>query len=397
MSRSKLFQSQRGHTCSGRSSRLSQSSQASGPFRRQGAVLVLVAVLLPVMLILSAMAINFAYMDLCSTELYTATDAAARAAGREFGMTRSTTAAITRAKQIASLNQVAGDGLTLSDSDFTFGQSIRSLNAGRYTFDPNSTSKNAVQITAKRSQGAADGPISLMMPSIIGRSSVNLSETAVSTSVEVDIALVLDRSGSMAYAVDEVANPLVKPASAPTGWMFCMAAPPVCRWRNLVDAVNVFLGEVSTSPMDEQVSLSTYNHIAVTDVSLTRYYNFVSFGLAPYTASLCMGATNIGGGIQEGIGSLLYSPSSRPTAAKVIVVMTDGIHNWGTDPIDAAYWAAWSGITIFTVTFANEADIPRMQQVAAIGGGKHYHAASANDLTTAFQDIARSLPTLLTK
>jgi hypothetical protein len=201
----------------------------------------------------------------------------------------------------------------------------------------------------------------------------------------------------MAYAVDEVANPLVKPASAPLGWMFCMAAPPVCRWRNLVDAVNVFLNEMATSPMDEQVSLSTYNHIAGTDVSLTRNYGIVSLGLAPYTNSFCMGATNIGGGIQEGIGSLLYSPTARPTAAKVIVVMTDGIHNWGTDPVGAAYWAAGSGITIFTVTFANEADISRMQEVAAIGGGKHYHAASASDLSTAFQDIARSLPTLLTQ
>ncbi len=364
--------------------------------RRQGAVLVLVAILLPVMLILSAVAINYAYMDLCETELYTATDAAARAAGREFGVTRNATAAINRGKQLANLNQVSGDGLTLSDSDFEFGHSVRS-NAGRYTFDPNSTSKNAVQITAKRMQGSADGPISLIMPSVLGRNSFNISESAVSTSVEVDIALVLDRSGSMAYAVDEIADPAVKPASAPPGWTFCMAAPPVCRWRNLVAAVDVFLGEVSTSPMDEQVSLSTYNHLTGTDVNLTRNYAEVSAGLSPYTNSLCMGATNIGGGINEGIGSLFYSPTARPTAAKVIVVMTDGIHNWGSDPIGPAYWAAESGVTVFTVTFANEADITRMREVAAIGGGKHYHAASANDLTAAFQDIARSLPTLLTK
>lgn len=364
--------------------------------QRKGAVLVLVAILLPVMLILSAMAINFAYIDLCETELYTAADAGARAAGREFGVTRSQTNAVSRGKLVANLNKVSGNGLSLADSDFAFGRSTRS-GLGRYTFDPASTVKNAVQVTARRSQGALDGPISLMMPNIIGRSSVNITEVAISTSVEVDIALVLDRSGSMAYAVDEIANPLVKPNSAPLGWVFCDPAPPICRWRNLVAAVDAFLNEISSSPMDEQVSLSTYNHIALTDVSLTNNYALIDSGMVPYTNSLCMGATNIGGGIAEGIGSLIYSPSARPQAAKVIVVMTDGMHNWGSDPVGAAYWAAGSGITIFTVTFANEAEIWRMQEVAAIGGGKHYHANSASDLSAAFQDIARSLPTLLTK
>jgi Ca-activated chloride channel homolog len=77
--------------------------------------------------------------------------------------------------------------------------------------------------------------------------------------------------------------------------------------------------------------------------------------------------------------------------------MTDGIHNTGTHPIDAAYYAASQGITIFTVTFANEADVWLMQQVAQVAGGKHYHANSPSDLVTAFREIAKGLPTVLTK
>ncbi len=77
--------------------------------------------------------------------------------------------------------------------------------------------------------------------------------------------------------------------------------------------------------------------------------------------------------------------------------MTDGIHNTGSDPIAAATAAAASGIMIFTVTFSDEADIARMQQVALIGNGKHYHATSAAQLSTVFAEIAASLPTLLTK
>lgn len=349
------------------------------------------------MLILSAIAINFAYVDLCQTELYTATDAASRACGREFTVARSQSLAIARGKQVAELNKVAGNGLSLANSDFVFGQSVRANLNSRYAFNSSSTKKNSVQVTAHRQTGSLDGAVSLFMPNLLGRSTVDISQTAISTAIEVDIALILDRSGSMAYAVDEAANALVPPYSAPPGWVFCDPAPPICRWRNLETAVSVFLNEMTLSPLDELVSLSTYNHLAVTDISLTSDYALIAAGLTPYTNSFCVGATNIGGGINEGIGALTSSPAARQHAAKVIVLMTDGIHNTGTYPIDPAYYAASQGITVFTITFANEADIPLMQQVAAIGGGKHYHANSPADLIVAFQDIAKGLPTLLTK
>ena len=94
---------------------------------------------------------------------------------------------------------------------------------------------------------------------------------------------------------------------------------------------------------------------------------------------------------------LMSSPSQRSGAAKVLVVMTDGIHNTGLDPLISAQAAANSGIMIFTVTFSDEAELTRMQQVAAIGNGRHYHATNAAQLTAVFRDIAASLPTLLTK
>jgi hypothetical protein len=38
-----------------------------------------------------------------------------------------------------------------------------------------------------------------------------------------------------------------------------------------------------------------------------------------------------------------------------------------------------------------------MQQVASIGGGKHYHAATGDQLIAIFEEIANNLPTILTK
>lgn len=365
--------------------------------RRRGAIMALVCILLPVLLILAAFAINVAYLELCRTELYTATDMATRAAGRELTTTQDRSRAILRGQQIAALNTVAGTSLRLAADDFVFGYSQRPQPSSRYLFDTNSQTVNAVQVRAQRSQNSADGPISLFLPSVLGLNSVSIHQEAVSTGVEVDIAIVLDRSGSMAYAVNEVADTQRLPYSAPAGWAFCDSAPPISRWRNLVAAVNVFLDEMRTSPINELVSLSTYGETAVTDVLMTGNYVRVSTAMTRYTNSICANGTNIGGGISEGMNALMHSPGSRPHAVKVIVLMTDGIHNFGTHPIGPAQNAVANGIMVFTITFSDEADVGLMQQVAAATGGKHFHANSPQDLVVAFQEIARGLPSLLTR
>jgi hypothetical protein len=201
----------------------------------------------------------------------------------------------------------------------------------------------------------------------------------------------------MAYAAHEVAAFPPAPASAPPGWFFCDAAPPDSRWRNVVTAVSVFLNEMTNSPASELVSLSTYNSSAITDQSLTSSYSLIMDALEPYTNNLCAGGTNIGGGISEGAAALALSPATRVGAVKVIVVLTDGIHNTGSDPVTAAQSAASGGAMIFTITFSNEANQSTMQQVAVEGGGKHFHANSPSDLVFVFQEIAKQLPTLLTR
>jgi hypothetical protein len=49
------------------------------------------------------------------------------------------------------------------------------------------------------------------------------------------------------------------------------------------------------------------------------------------------------------------------------------------------------------VTFGEGADQNLMQDVAEIGGGKHYHAATGAELVAIFEEIANNLPTILTK
>lgn len=372
------------------------SMQRTKKTRRRGAMLVLMLLLLPVLILVCGIAVNTAYMELSRTELQVASDAAARAGGREFIISRSQMDAETTAKHFASLNLIANTPLQLQDSDIEFGISKRAGTAGRYNFTPNSAKPNALRVTSNRTTGSASGPIPLFLPALFGTSNFEASQMSVSSLVEVDVALVIDRSGSMAYAAAETADLSNRPMYAPPGWQFCDPAPPQCRWRDVVAAVQVFLDEVNSSPSDELVSLTTYNHDAHLEQTLTDDYDDILLPLDFYTQGLCAGGTNIGSGINFGSQSLMASPS-RPGAIKVIVVLTDGIHNWGTSPVQAANVAAGGGVQIFTVTFADEADISLMQSVANTGGGTHIHATSASDLSIAFREIARRLPTLLTE
>ena len=79
-----------------------------------------------------------------------------------------------------------------------------------------------------------------------------------------------------------------------------------------------------------------------------------------------------------------------------MVVMTDGVNKQGPDPIALANEAASRNILIYTITFSNEADIDLMSVVAAAGSGRHYHAITPEDLTEAFEEVARTIPTILT-
>jgi Mg-chelatase subunit ChlD len=107
------------------------------------------------------------------------------------------------------------------------------------------------------------------------------------------------------------------------------------------------------------------------------------------------GSTCISAGIDDGI-DVLTSKKVRPFAVKTMIVMTDGIHNSGAEPILSAKKAAKKDIRIDTITFSSDADIRRMTDVAAATGGRQFHAPTAADLSRIFKEIAATLPVLIT-
>ena len=357
--------------------------------------MVLVAVLIPALLALAAFAINIAQIEIVSAEIQIATDAAVRSAGREYLLTGDKDKALLAARDMASRNPIGSFVVPFEASDLEFGVGARADANSPYTF-VETGSGNAVRLSTNSLADGGDG-VSPVFPFFGSNYKIRPRITAVSTQGVIDIALVVDRSGSMAYGAGETAVYPPVPAAAPAGWDFGDPVPPQARWLDLIASTKVFVDELNASPTDELVSLTIYDESSTTLLELSDNYAPIISELEFISGGFEKGGTNIGGGILGGQTAVGSSTFGRPDASKVIIVMTDGVHNTGTDPLTAAESVARSGVTLFTITFSDEADQTMMENVALKGRGQHFHAVNAAQLELAFQQIARSLPTLLTE
>jgi len=357
--------------------------------------MVFILFIMIAMLILAAFAINLAHVQLVRTEMQVATDASARAASKIFTSSRDFNRALSTAQSIANRNLVNSAPLQLRAGDFRFGTSTRNALNQRYRYQPGGGDPNALHLRIQKTAGSASGPVQLAFPSFGATQFLELTTESIITQVELDIALIVDRSGSMAYASNERAAHPPNPSAAPVGWEFGDQVPSPSRWLDTVAAVRVFLNELSRSPQRERVTLTTYAESASTDHDLTEDYSQPIRSLARYSANFNSGGTNISAGLRAASNRLATSSNARPWASKVIVLMTDGIHNQGGNPVNVATSVAAGGVMIFTVTFSGEANQNTMRQVAAAGGGIHYHANNASDLADVFREIARNMPTLI--
>jgi Mg-chelatase subunit ChlD len=356
----------------------------------------MMAIMLPVTLGMSAFAINIAYIELNRTEMYVAADAAARASGREFALNWDQKKAIEVGKSAGQRNPVGGKPFVLVDSDFVFGEATRAGINTRYSFTKGGSNPNAVQVDVRRVKGSANGSIGSLMAYGNMTADVDATITSRANQAEADICLVIDRSGSMAFAADEKATATKNPKSATPDWWWGKAAPPTCRWRDLTGSVDMFVNEMRKTPMKENVALVTYSSTSGADVGLVDDYTKINAGLDKYTKAFPGGSTAIASGIKTG-QTVLSGAGARPYSMKIMVLMTDGINNAGSNVVDAAKEAAKNNIMIFTVTFSDEADQKSMKDVATTALGRHFHAKNASDLQNIFREISRQIPVLISK
>ena len=358
---------------------------------RNGAIAILMLLLLPILILFVGFAIDMSYVQRVRSELRSATDLAAKSAAITLSETQDINAAKNKAQLVAHANLVAGKGLTLTDDQIVFGRANKQA-SGEFTFDASSSTPNAIKIIGSRAVGSHDGGVKPIFGSFYGKPEFEPYVESIASFVDVDICLVLDRSGSMKRAVN---------SSDTTHPDYQTLIPQSnSRWIALDSSVNLFLDVMDASFAKEKIGLVTFASDfngwlkSTIDQELTFNGNEIRNKLDFYNNELWSGKTNITAGIQSG-SSVLHSTLARPFAIKVMVLFTDGVNTDGPDPIAAAQLAADSGIIIYTITFSDSADQVKMAEAAAISGGAHFHADNANDLDDIFRKIAASLAVLI--
>jgi uncharacterized protein YegL len=326
-------------------------------------MLVLIATLLVVFLVAVIFSVDVAYMQLVNSQLRSSTDAAAKAAVDTLSRTEDTAMALQAAKDIARKNLVAGRPLILDNEDIEFGRGIRNQTTGRITFLPNEMPLSAVRITGNKLNGSSSGSARLFFGGILGQPRYETTLAATAARQDRDICLVVDRSGSMRGT----------------------------KIQELKDAIAIFLSALGETAQSESVGLASYSSDATGDHVLTQDLSQIDDTMQEISAN---GRTNIGGGIDAG-REILNAGRDNRFVEKTMIVMTDGLHNIGTDPIPAAGRASVDGIVIHAITFGSDADASRMQQVADITGGTYNHAPDGEELKRIYREIALTLSTQL--
>jgi len=364
-----------------------------------------VALFIFVVLAMAAFSVDVGYMQLTRTELRSATDSSARAGVEALVRLQSTSAAKAAAIAAAKRNLVAGVPLDIDDNDIEFGRSSYTA-SGKWLFSPGQAPYNAMRVTGRRTKLSNDGPVALFLGHMFGRKTFEPQRQAVASQLARDICLVIDRSGSMAWDLSDT-NWSYPPGIPGYPQGHCTPPhPTLSRWAASSNAVATFLIELNNTQPFERVALASYSSPVTycnssysqssLDQQLTVTYEGITNSLAQRSQSPICGGTSISGGIDTAVAELT-GPNGRAFADRTIIVLTDGVHNYGRSPVSSAQDADAANIRVHTITFSEGADQDLMQDVADAAGGNHYHAPDAETLSAIFIEIARTLPIVVTE
>jgi Ca-activated chloride channel family protein len=381
-------------------------STACRRISRRGAITVLTAVAIVMLMILSVFAINVAYMQMLRQQLRVATDSAAKAALISLGATQNQSTAQAFAQTVANHNLVGGQAISIPAGNIVFGNASKG-SGSVYAFSAGTTPLNAARVTATANP-------SLFLSAFLPQSTFNTSQVSLTTRVSHDICLVLDRSASMAFdlSANEFSYPSDRSSLNMLWSYFSSPSPTASRWYALSSAVNTFVSTLQARNLDVHVALVTYAETysfgtysateANLDVTLTSNYSSIVTAMNNYGANPLLGDTNIQAGMVLAQGELTSS-RARSTADRTIILLTDGIPTSGSSNIAAITLADCQNSSIVThvITFGAEASSgaaqTAMQSAASSGNGMYFAAPTAGQLTTAFTTIADSLPAVLIK
>jgi Mg-chelatase subunit ChlD len=368
--------------------------------RRRGATLVFIALVMIVTVGMVAFAVDLGWMYMVRSQLQTAVDAGALAATIQLKQNnQDVDAAVAAAEEFVQLNRVGWLATVPED--------VIVVEAGTWDADTETFTSGAAKPNAAR-VGARVANEPLFFAGIFGQKSFAVPRSAIAKvgGNRFDIVMTLDLSGSM----KDYGRIQALQAAAPT---FVNTVQEV----GDDDRIGVFgygaeLG--SYDPKEEghtgvvytltPKSLYPYksNWVGVREAKLTSNFAKLRSGALSKTSLIADkydSYTPIGAAIRDSAHYL--SNNAREDVDRVIVLMSDGHANRPESNAagyarDMAKWAAGLDIIIYTISLGHEADLKLMEDIATIGGGKHFEAQGTSSelpakLKEAFRHVAGDL------
>ena len=189
--------------CTGKQSYLVPANQPfySPHASRPGAIVVLVAVLIVVLLGFTVLAVDVGYMYDTRAELQNAADSAAMAAAAFLSSgtpVDAEDAVRAEACKYALANVAATKNCVIdSEADVVLGRANLNYATGQYDFTESGYPWDAVKVIVRRDSQRSSGPVTLFFAGIFGKNTTEISASAVAALVPRDIAMTVDLSGSM--------------------------------------------------------------------------------------------------------------------------------------------------------------------------------------------------------
>jgi Mg-chelatase subunit ChlD len=216
---------------------------------------------------------------------------------------------------------------------------------------------------------------------VLGMTAFDVAAAAEATRYDPDVAIIIDRSGSMCED------------SHPFAGANCPSRGP---WEPFSTIQETAKGFVDQLPGNPTFTLISYATTARTDVTATTNRAFIKTAIDNLRPS---GFTDIAGSVTTAIEELLSIPGDKP---QVIILLTDGRTNVvnGTfvgdnDPraqsrlLAAAAAAFDEGIIIHGINYGRNTDNDLMQSVAEATEGRFYYAPDDESLNNVYTEIAR--------
>ena len=136
---------------------------------------------------------------------------------------------------------------------------------------------------------------------------------------------------------------------------------------------------VDLTEIGEDLAITSFSATARTDFSMRTITDdsVKSAAKSAIAAITVSTTTNIGGGLRQALGEI--RARTLRTKNEIILLLSDGFHNTGEDPLDVVPDIQSEDVRVFTVGIGG-ADASLLAQIAAATGGKFFFANAPGDL-----------------